>query len=142
MSRSQHFFSLDFITAVTNNSEHDFEYTHGSTDFTIAASALRNGGPFTFIDPVTNADFINPNNRRLYMFTNITANPSVVTITPQINMVDPVSGANLVIETAAAGGTATFISLFEFIPRTFKVVMAHSGAGDVTYSIGACLIIG
>ena len=142
MSRGQQFFSLNFVTAVANNSEFDFEYARGNVDFTVAVSALRNGASFVFIDPVTVASFINPNNRRLYMFTNITANPSAITLTPQINMVDPVTSNTNVIEIAAAGSTTTFVSLFEFVPRKFNIEMVHSGAGDVTYSIGACIIIG
>lgn len=142
MGRGQQFSDIDYISSGANQTSHDFEYTRGNVDFIIAASALRNGSSFTFTSTFNPDGFINPNNRRLYMFINITANPSAITLTPQINMIDPVTNASSVIEVAGSGATVTFISLFEFVPRTFKIIVDHSGAGDVTYSVGASLIIG
>lgn len=132
MSRHQLFAENVFDSSTENN----WDYARNNVEFEIAPSAIRSAGTsFT--------GFTNHNASALYLFVDITLNASGVVITPFIEWLDPVSGNKATIQTGngfsiVAGG----IEIFTLVPRSFQVGISHDIAGDVTYSLGGCLING
>ncbi len=102
----------------------------------------------------SSADQINYNARGLHVVFDITAVPGVQTVTLSIEGKDPVSGKYYTLLTGAAEvGVATRIyrlypgltavantTVSDILPRTWRVTVAHSGAGNFTYSVGASLV--
>lgn len=104
----------------------------------------------------TNAsDIVNYNGRGVAIWFDITAVPGAQTVTLTVEVKDPVSGKySQVFAGAAESGIATrFYEVYPGItetsnvdvsvalPRTFRVVVTHSGGGSFTYSVGYCIIL-
>jgi hypothetical protein len=113
-----------------------FDRQRGNTEFTILASAVRSASN-------NSADFTNYNSTRLFAFLNITAVPGADTITVAIQSKDPVSGNYATTLSGTAQGAVGLsviptTAIGVIVPRTFRVLVSHSGAGNFTYSIGGC----
>lgn len=125
-----------------------FDRQRGNTDNTLLASAVR-----AATTPST--DQTNYNGRGILLVFDITAVPGVQTVTLTIQGRDPLSGAYYTILAGAAqvavstivmrvypGLTAVAnLTANDIIPRTWRVNVEHSGAGNFTYSVGASVIL-
>lgn len=127
-----------------------YERVRGNTEETVLASAVRSATN-------NSADSINRNARGLYIVFDITAVPGVQTVTLTVTGKDPVSGKYITLLTGAAevavatktylvypgaGAAANGVNVVNGfpLPRTWRVTITHSGAGNFTYSVGAMLI--
>lgn len=115
---------------------------------TVLASAVR---------AATNqsTDQVNYNARGLHVVFDITVAPGVDSVTATIQGKDPVSDKYYTVLAGAAQtavgtvvmrvypGLAAAANLVanDVLPRTWRVNVAHSGAGNFTYSVGASLIL-
>lgn len=129
--------ALGHLKAVGHNAffnNTSWDRVRGNVEGTALASAVRNA-------TTASADITNYNGSQGIFFLNITAVPGVQTITLQLQAKDPVSGGYV---TIASGGALavtglTILSLgiiAGILPRTFRVNIVHSGAGNFTYSVG------
>jgi len=125
-----------------------WDRNRNNQDQTILASAVR---------AATNnsADFTNYNARGLHLVFDITAVPGVDTVTLTLQGKDALSGKYYTILAGSAQvGVATVVmrvypgltaaanlTANDILPRTWRVSVAHSGAGNFTYSVGASLIL-
>jgi hypothetical protein len=114
---------------------------------TILASAVR---------AATNnsANQNNYGNRGVHVIVDVTAAPGVDTVTPKIQGYDPVSGTyyDLVVGAAIVAAStvvlkvypgitvAANLSVSDFLPLTWRVVMTHSAGTNFTYSVAANLV--
>lgn len=132
--------SLGHLKAVGHNSLFNnttWDRQRGNTEGTALASAVRNA-------TTASVDFTNYNGSEGVFFLNITAVPGVQTITMQVQGKDPLSSNYITIVSGAAqvatGISAIVLSPFNgVLPRTFRINIVHSGAGNFTYSVGYSL---
>ena len=125
--------------------------TRGTAEFTVLASLLRS--------VTANSDTIeNVGWRGVVLFLNITAEDGAITLTPKVQVLDPVSGAWVDLAGAVfAAQTATTaapvmltiypgiaetanVSVSDVLPRNWRVVATMSGTTSMTFSIGACYL--
>lgn len=100
------------------------------------------------------ADITNHNARGVAIWFNITAVPTIETVTLSVSAKDPISGVYSTIFTGAAEAAAAtrFYQIYPGVtetatvdaaialPRTWRVTVTHSASGSFTYSVGYCLI--
>lgn len=117
-------------------------------DGTLLASAAR-------VATTSTSDQTNFNHRGVRVFWNITVVPTIETITPTIEVKDPVSGVYTAILTGAARATSGHVLLevypgvgttanliaSDILSRTWRVTFTHSASGSWTYSAGYSLIL-
>ncbi len=115
---------------------------------TILASAVRSANN-------NSGDQINFNGKGLHLTFNITAVPGAQTVTLTLEGKDETSGQYYTILAGAAqAANGTFImrvypgltaaanlTANDILPRLWRVSIAHSGAGNFTYSVGASIIL-
>jgi len=111
-----------------------FDRQRGTFDLIILPSAVRGA-------TTNSADFTNYNGKTAIFFIDVTAVPGVSTLSLIYQAKDPVSGNYVTIATQAVGAGVTTIALTvafgtTFVARTFRVQVAHTGAGNFTYSVG------
>ena len=120
----------------------------GSMDLTLLASTARTA---TTVSP----DQINYNGKSIIVVFDITAVPTIETVTLTIQGKDALSGKYFTILAGAAQVAVTTVTMRVglgltaaanldangIIPRTFRVNVVHSAAGSFTYSVGASLVI-
>lgn len=117
-----------------------FDRQRGNFEETILVSAVRNAN-------TNSADFTNHNGGDLVVFLNITAVTAAQTVQLFVDGRDPVSGGYLALGQLAAtgavgivgGNLAVIFTLSSMLPRTWRVRIVHSGAGNFTYSVGASI---
>jgi hypothetical protein len=115
---------------------------------TLLASASRTS-------TTNSADVINTIYKGVLVWLNVTVVPGIQTITPAIQVKDPVSGGYATIVAPAAGivgtglyllsaypsagnllaGLTAFFSNTVYLPQTWRVSITHSGAGGFSYSV-------
>ena len=120
----------------------------------ILASAARIATP-------TCPGMANTRHRGMILVVNVTARAVATTLTPALQLLDPVSGEAVTIWTAAAAinsANATFTYLFYpspladaaclytealdmVIPTRWQAVVTHSDVNSVTYSVCAMMIL-
>jgi len=103
-------------------------------------------------------DQTNYNARGVILWLNVTVRPAAETVTPMIQVKDPVSGLYTVLFSGVAvGAVATYIYLAYPgmidtganitaetglpLARTWRVSLVHSGSGTFTYSLGGCYLL-
>lgn len=127
-----------------------FDRMRGNVEGTALASAARTA--------TTNGpDITNYNNRGIIFFLNITAAPGIDTILLSAQARDPISGNYAPFNIAWTAQSATGLTLYVInppvtataiyagttsgpLPRTFRPVVTHSGAGSFTYSLGYSIL--
>ena len=115
-----------------------FDRERGTTEHIVLASAIRSANN-------NSAAFTNYNNSNIIVFLDITAVTAAQTIQIIIEGKDPVSGNYVTITTGTAtGAIGTTITqstpggfTASVTPRTWRVRVVHSAAGNFTYSVGA-----
>lgn len=122
-----------------------------NTLHTLLASAVRAA-------TVNSSDQVNYNARGLFIFFSVTVVPGVQTVTLTVTSKDSIAGTYEVLLTGGAevgvctrcyllypgaGAAANGIDVANAfpVPRTWRVTVTHSGAGNFTYSVGAALIL-
>jgi len=103
----------------------------------------------------------NTRHRGMILVVNVTAQAVATTLTPALQLLDPVSGEAVTIWTAAAAvntADATIAYLFYpspladaaclyteavdmVVPTKWRAVITHSDANSITYSVAAMLIL-
>ena len=127
---------------------------HDSVNFEVAllASAARTV-------ETRSPDQVNANGRGLILIVNITADPAAASITPTLEIRDPISGNYFTVWTAAAalaavgttaylfevGGVGSAGSFTEAInirlTRTWRFTMTVANASSMTYSVSANVLV-
>lgn len=116
-----------------------FDRERGSIEATALASAAR---------AVTTAstDITSHNGRLVVAIIDITAAPGVDTLVMSIQGRDIASGKYYnIISTAVLGAVSTIVivsntGIIGYIPRTWRINVAHSGASSFTYSVGYSIV--
>lgn len=99
------------------------------------------------------ADITNHRGRGVIAWLNVTAVPSVETLTFTIQGKEPVSGAYYTILASTASATTGLVTLevgpgttaaanvraAVQLPRVFRLTVTHSASGSFTYSVAYCL---
>lgn len=136
-----------------HNNGTSWEKRRGNVEGTALASAVRNGT--TFASP----DIVAHNARGVIGFLNVTAVPGTITVNGRFQYKDPISGNYASAPSGGAPGfndsvsvstSVTALLVFQLgnhnsaftmnVPRTFRFLVTHSGAGDFTYSVGYTLM--
>jgi len=131
----------------------------GNECFTLMPLAVRNTGTFlsqanSTVDGDTGR-FTNFNARGAHFIINVTAVPGVVTITPTIQAYDEASGTwyDLLVGAAIVATGRTLLKVYpgivpvpnlsasDCLPLNYRMSMAHSAAGNFTYSVGVNLVV-
>ena len=122
----------------------------GNEEITLLASAARTV-------ETDSAAQVNYNHQGMILFVDVTVDPSTASITPKLVANDPVSGADVVIWTAAAALAATGAVAYLLlpgaadagsyteqkelaIPRDWFFRMAVADAESMTYSVSCCML--
>lgn len=127
---------------------YDTEPQFNSEELILLSSAVRAA-------TVTGVSRKNYGHRGIVLTFDQTVVPGVVTTTPKIQGQDPASGKWVdILAGAAQVGVATIqlkvypglvaaanLVANDVLPRTWRFVVTHSGAGNFTYSVGASLIL-
>lgn len=117
-------------------------------DLNLLASAVQGA-------TVTGQDRLNRNARGLILVFDQTVVPGVQTTTPKIQGKDPASGTyyDILVGAAQVGVVTVVLRIYpglvaaanlvvnDILPRTWRVVVTHSGAGNFTYSVGGILLL-
>lgn len=120
----------------------------GNQDLTLLAAGVR-------AVTTNSADQTSHNARGLHVVFDITAVPGVDTVTLTIEGKDAVSGKYYQLisgDAEVAVGTRAYrvypgivsvakLAVNDVLPRSWRVTVTHSGAGNFTYSVGASLIL-
>jgi hypothetical protein len=132
--------------------ESSWDRFRGNVEATLLASAARTA-------TTTSGDQTNYNHRGLILVVDVTARAAATTLTPLLQVKDPVSGTyDLMWQAAAAidsadatityylypgaGTSADFTEEADLaLPRTWRLYMTHSDTDSITYSVGAALIL-
>jgi hypothetical protein len=126
------------------------ERQRGNNEVTVSVSAAR-------VAVLTTADQIKYNNCGAILIINVTARAAATTLTPTIQVKDPVSGEYVTVWTAAAAidtadNTFTYAfdvgllatvtgytqSVNQVLPRVWRLTVTPSDANSVTYSVAVC----
>lgn len=135
-----------------------FPYLFNGTTFDRQRGAIEGVALASAARAVTtaSADIINYNGRSFVGFLNVTIVPGVDTINARVQFKDPISNGyidspligavgafNVQTVSTAATGLFLFQSgqinngfLSSTLPRTFRILVTHSAAGNFTYSVG------
>ena len=119
-----------------------------NTEITLLASAARTA-------ETSSADQVNTNSRGLILIVNITADPVAASITPTLEIRDPISGGYFTVWIAAAALAAVGMTAYLFdiggvgaagsfteainirLTRTWRFTMTVANANSMTYSVSA-----
>lgn len=146
--------TLGLLASISRNqvwNENGWDRQRGNTEFSVLPSAVRSA-------TTNSADITSYNFKGILIFLNVTAVPGAVSISPQIQLKDPVSGTYFSC-TGMTATTATGLFVYSIYPsataagygltsvtngllsRTFRISILHSGAGNFTYSVGASMLL-
>lgn len=127
---------------------YDDDLTINNTDLVILSSAVRAAS-------ANGQDRTNQNARGILVVIDVTAVPTVDTVTFTLQGKDPASGKYYTILASAAlvaAGTvvlrvypgltaAANLVASDALPRTWRLITTHSAATNFTYSVGAVLLV-
>jgi len=142
---------LDVLAMPHSFNESTWDRLRGNTELTLLANATRSSTTLS-------AEQTSYNARGVIVWIYVSAVPGGDTVALNVHAKDPVSGA---FANWLRGGAVAGLGNYDYvvypgvvdttaevhgeqampIPRSWRIQVVHSGAGNFTYSVGACLII-
>lgn len=145
---------LGVMNYLRNDGDAKYYYGRMNDELTVLASAARTA-------TTNSSDQLNHNHRGIILFVDITARAAATTLTPNLQVKEPVGGNYITIWTAAAAlNSADTTVAYLFYPSaladaaalyteavdltfgfTWRVAMTHSDADSITYSVSCARIV-